>query len=106
MLLQQLVLLLCNQTTYGVKDPGYHAISHILKQYPNKVSPLRVDENGLNVKQLENTAIDLVYVTPSHHFPYGSVLSVNRRVKLLNCAQSNSTRYIIDNDYDSEFRYS
>lgn len=106
MLLQQLVLLFGNQTTYGVEDPGYHAISHILKQYPNKVSPLRVDENGLNVKQLENTAIDLVYVTPSHHFPYGSVLSVNRRVKLLNWAQSDSTRYIIEDDYDSEFRYS
>src|SRR5699024_1035947 len=106
MLLEQLVLLLGYPTTYAVEDPCYHAIPHILKQYPNKVSPLRVDENGLNVKQLENTAIDLVYVTPSHHFPYGSVLSVNRRVKLLNWAQSNSTRYIIEDDYDSEFRYS
>lgn len=106
MLLQQLVLLCGHQVTYGVEDPGYHAISHILKQYPNKVCPLGVDEDGLNVKQLESGSIDMVYVTPSHHFPYGSVLSVNRRIKLLNWAQEYPSRYIIEDDYDSEFRYS
>ena len=50
--------------------------------------------------------IDVAYVTPSHHFPYGTVLPVNRRIQLLNWASAKEERYIIEDDYDSEFRYS
>ncbi|MEN2768184.1 PLP-dependent aminotransferase family protein [Ornithinibacillus xuwenensis] len=105
-LLQQLILLLGKNVTYGVEDPGYHVISRILKNYSNDVYPLEVDERGVKVESIEDGNIDVVYVTPSHHFPYGSVLSANRRVKLLNWATSKSERYIIEDDYDSEFRYS
>ncbi|AXI08348.1 aminotransferase class I/II-fold pyridoxal phosphate-dependent enzyme [Oceanobacillus sp. 143] len=105
-LLQQLVLLLGNETIYGVEDPGYHVISQILESHPNKVFPLAVDGEGVKVEQIEKSAINIVYATPSHHFPYGSVLSVNRRVKLLNWALGADNRYIIEDDYDSEFRYS
>ncbi|PAV30872.1 GntR family transcriptional regulator [Virgibacillus profundi] len=104
-LLQQLILLLGNKATYGVEDPGYHVISRILKNYPNKVYPLNVDEKGVKVDSLDGSTIDMVYVTPTHHFPYGSVLSANRRIKLLNWASSRDDRYIIEDDYDSEFRY-
>lgn len=105
-LLQQLILLFGSEATYGVEDPGYHVISRILQNYPNEVHPLQVDEKGVKVETLEGKAIDIVYVTPSHHFPYGSVLSANRRIKLLNWASSVRERYIIEDDYDSEFRYS
>lgn len=105
-LLQQLILLFGNEVTYGVEDPGYHVISHILKNYPNEVHSLKVDDRGVEVESLEGKAIDIVYVTPSHHFPYGSVLSANRRIKLLNWAAGDIERYIIEDDYDSEFRYS
>ncbi|RDW17260.1 PLP-dependent aminotransferase family protein [Oceanobacillus chungangensis] len=105
-LLQQLVLLFGNEAIYGVEDPGYHVISQILESYPNKIYPLEVDEEGVKVEQIENSKINIVYATPSHHFPYGSVLSVNRRVKLLNWALGADNRYIIEDDYDSEFRYS
>ncbi|MFD1705138.1 PLP-dependent aminotransferase family protein [Siminovitchia sediminis] len=105
-LLQQLILLLDPKAVYGVEDPGYHVISHILKNSQNEVHPLEVDEEGVKTEAIENTNIDIMYVTPSHHFPYGSVLSVNRRVKLLNWAANAENRYIIEDDYDSEFRYS
>ncbi|MEK3907790.1 MocR-like pyridoxine biosynthesis transcription factor PdxR [Oceanobacillus sp. FSL W7-1309] len=105
-LLQQLVLLFKHQTVYGVEDPGYHVISRILSNYPNEVHPLEVDDEGVDVSTIENKQMNVVYVTPSHHFPYGSVLSVNRRVKLLNWAAAAVDRYIIEDDYDSEFRYS
>ncbi|WP_033826463.1 MocR-like pyridoxine biosynthesis transcription factor PdxR [Bacillus andreraoultii] len=105
-LLQQLIMLLDKRTIYGVEDPGYHVISHILKKFQNEVFPLEVDEEGVNVKEIEAGNIDVVYVTPSHHFPYGSILSVNRRIKLLNWASAKENRYIIEDDYDSEFRYS
>lgn len=105
MLLQQLILLFGNTAVYGVEDPGYHAISHLLKHHPNAVQPLHVDEKGLKVQQLLHTDVNIIYVTPSHHFPYGSVLSANRRIQLLNWAREKPDHYIIEDDYDSEFRY-
>ncbi|MBD3108744.1 PLP-dependent aminotransferase family protein [Bacillus sp. AGMB 02131] len=105
-LLQQLLVLLNEKTVYGVEDPGYHLIHRILSTYPKRVHPLEVDEEGLIVERLDELAIDVAYVTPSHHFPYGNVLPVNRRMQLLNWASANEERYIIEDDYDSEFRYS
>jgi len=105
-LLQQLILLFNKKVVYGVEDPGYRAISKVLMNYRKDVHPLSVDKEGLQVKQIDNTGINIVYVTPSHHFPYGSVLSVNRRIQLLKWAAATDDRYIIEDDYDSEFRYS
>ncbi|KRF51784.1 GntR family transcriptional regulator [Bacillus sp. Soil745] len=105
-LLQQLVLLFDKNAIYGVEDPGYHLIHRILRNYPNEVHPLQIDEEGVKVNQIEDSNIDVVYVTPSHHFPNGTILSVNRRTRLLNWAQGAANRYIIEDDYDSEFRYS
>lgn len=106
MLLQQLILLFDEQAVYGVEDPGYHLIDRILQRYHNEVYPLDVDEEGVKVELIEQAPINVVYVTPSHHFPYGTVLSVNRRTKLLRWAAGVEERYIIEDDYDSEFRYS
>lgn len=105
-LLQLLIQLFGPETTYGVEDPGYHAISRILKNFPNEIKSLEVDDEGVQVETIKKLNPDIVYVTPSHHFPYGYVLSVNRRIKLLNWAAEASHRYIIEDDYDSEFRYS
>lgn len=105
-LLQQLIHLLGAEVSYGIEDPGYHVMSHLLRSYPNRMHLLDVDEEGLQVQSLRRKKLDVVYVTPSHHFPYGSVLSVNRRIQLLNWAHSSPTRYVIEDDYDSEFRYS
>ncbi|KGA96198.1 transcriptional regulator [Alkalihalobacillus alcalophilus ATCC 27647 = CGMCC 1.3604] len=104
-LLQQLVLLFGEQKVYGVEDPGYHLMLKILKNYPHEVIPLNVDEEGVRVKEVIGSNINIVYATPSHHFPYGSVLSVNRRKRLLNWAEGDKERFIIEDDYDSEFRY-
>ncbi len=105
-LLQQLFLLFDEKTVYGVEDPGYHLILQMLQVHPNEVHPLEIDLEGVKIKSIEQSSIDVVYVTPSQHFPYGTVLHVNRRRKLLNWANSKEGRYIIEDDYDSEFRYS
>ena len=105
-LLQQLFLLFDEHTVYGVEDPGYHLILQMLQVHPNEVHPLEVDFEGVKIKSIEQSNIDVVYVTPSQHFPYGTVLPVNRRRKLLNWANGKESRYIIEDDYDSEFRYS
>ena len=105
-LLQQLILLLGNEPVYGVEVPGYPVIRKLLENCPNEVVPLDVDAEGLKIDTLAEKNADIVYVTPSHHFPFGSVLPVNRRIHLLNWAAEKDGRYIIEDDYDSEFRYS
>ncbi|HZG74033.1 MAG TPA: PLP-dependent aminotransferase family protein, partial [Chondromyces sp.] len=105
-LLQQLLLLFDENTVYGVEDPGYHLISRILKSFRKEVYPLEVDEEGIKAETIYYKNINVVYVTPSNHFPYGTVLSVNRRNQLLKWAAVEKNRYIIEDDYDSEFRYS
>ena len=66
--------------------------------------PIQVDENGLDVAQLENFVGNLIYVTPSHQFPTGYTLSLDRRLRLLDWAYRTGS-YIIEDDYDSDFRY-
>ncbi|WP_054705087.1 PLP-dependent aminotransferase family protein [Bacillus sp. JCM 19041] len=105
-LLQQVFLLLGDHKTYGIEDPGYQLMRKLLRNYPNDFYPFSVDAEGVDVDRVIQSPIDVLYTTPSHHFPYGSVLSVNRRKKLLNWADAVDGRYIIEDDYDSEFRYS
>lgn len=71
----------------------------------NKVVIVDDDESGISVNALNNTEANLVYVMPSHQYPFGSVMPVKRRMELVNWTQDKSDRYILEDDYDSEFRY-
>lgn len=104
-LLPQILDLLSHATTYGIEDPGYPLTRQLFHQQSRSYVPIPVDENGVCVDELELHGVDALYVTPAHQFPTGNVLSVSRRQRLLNWALSNET-YIIEDDYDSEFRYS
>jgi GntR family transcriptional regulator/MocR family aminotransferase len=95
--------LLGNDSKFALENPGYSAIPKI--QLQNRAIPIRVDEDGLMVDELEKTNANVVYITPSHQFPTGAVLSATRRTHLLNWAAKGENRYIIEDDYDSEFRY-
>lgn len=105
-LLPQLIFLLGQHVTYGIEDPGYHATRLILENHGRTAIPIPVDQSGVKVSTLSQTDVDIMYVTPAHQFPSGSILSVNRRRQLVNWAAESPTRYIIEDDYDSEFRYS
>lgn len=90
--------------TYAVEDPGYQKISRIYKA--NQVSCVHIpmDENGISVQALEQTDANILHISPSHHFPTGIVTPISRRYELLSWASKASDRYIIEDDYDSEFR--
>ena len=105
-LLQQLVLLFGSRAKYGVENPGYQVMNRILRHFSNEVKPIGVDEDGLKVDEVVQGSLDILYTTPSHHFPFGTVLSYNRRVQLLSWAKEAKERLILEDDYDSEFRYS
>lgn len=100
-------LLIEPDDTIALEDPGYLSARLIFQTHGAKLLPIDVDDNGLVVSKLEsysNQDIRLVYVTPSHQFPTGAVLSLPRRLELLGWATQTGA-LIIEDDYDSEYRY-
>ena len=100
-------LLIEPEEIIAIEDPGYLSARLIFQTHGAKILPIGVDESGLIVEQIQKSTlpnIRLVYVTPSHQFPTGAVLSLPRRLQLLAWAQQNGT-LIIEDDYDSEYRY-
>ncbi|QBY07114.1 PLP-dependent aminotransferase family protein (plasmid) [Deinococcus metallilatus] len=92
--------------TVGFEEPGYRLARQILQEAGAHILPLPVDPDGLRLDALP-TGTDaplLVYTTPSHQFPLGVRLSIPRRLALLEWAQQHDA-LIIEDDYDSEFRY-
>ncbi|MUL37101.1 PLP-dependent aminotransferase family protein [Gloeocapsopsis dulcis] len=89
-----------------MEDPGYFEARYIFQVQGAKVLPVPVDRSGLVMEHLSTltTPVKLVYVTPSHQFPTGAVLSLPRRLALLAWAQQTGA-IILEDDYDSEFRY-
>jgi GntR family transcriptional regulator/MocR family aminotransferase len=91
----------------AMEDPGYLGARRTFLAQGACLHPVAVDESGFMVKSLATApgAIKLVYVTPSHQFPTGAILSLPRRLELLAWAQKTGAT-IIEDDYDSEYRYS
>ena len=117
-----LILLLGFDKTYAFENPGYRKFEKILKEYGVHSVAVAVDEQGLSVDELEKTGADVAHATVSHHFPTGITMPIARRSKLLSWAAEKTQetgpaggdahteagmplgRYIIEDDYDSEFR--
>ena len=99
-----IIQLLGHESIYAVEDPGYQKIAHIYKANNVDCVHIPLDEDGINVEALEKAHADVVHITPSHHFPTGIVTPINRRHELLTWATKSNERYIIEDDYDSEFR--
>lgn len=106
--LQYLVGVLCNligrNELYGMEDPGYHRVRYFFKDNNIKVKTIPLDEKGISITHLRESQIRAVYVTPSHQFPTGNVMPISRRLELLDWAKEKNA-YIIEDDYDGEFRY-
>ena len=92
--------------TVWVEDPGYAATREALQAAGARIVPIPVDEHGLDVGAGKAIAGDAraVYITPSHQYPTGAVMSMARRLELLAWA-ADTGAWIIEDDYDSEFRY-
>ncbi len=86
-----------------VEEPGYVPVARLLRSLGAHVVCVPVDSQGLIIDQLPPSA-RIVYVTPSHQFPLGMTMSMQRRQALLRWAQRHDAA-IIEDDYDTEFRY-
>src|SRR5699024_9256770 len=104
-LLPLIIRILGDQTTFAIEDPGYPLTHYVFSDHQRQAIPIPVDPEGMRVDRLQQVNAQVAYVTPSHQFPTGTVLSAARRTALLNWAAAENNRYIIEDDYDSEFRY-
>lgn len=91
---------------YAVEDPGYPKVHQILSHQGALVCPIPMDGQGMRVDALGWSGARVAHVTPAHQFPLGTVMPVGRREELLTWAAQGEDRYIIEDDYDSEFRFS
>lgn len=100
-----LILLLGRDKVYAIEDPGYQKIGKIYKSNGVSCDYIPLDKSGLLVEELEKSSADIVHISPAHHFPTGIVMPIKRRHELLKWANKEEGRYIIEDEYDSEFRY-
>ncbi|WP_260405319.1 MocR-like pyridoxine biosynthesis transcription factor PdxR [Paenibacillus sp. 598K] len=91
-------------TAIAMEDPGYDGLRTVFHHHGLQVYPIGLERDGLNIDMLYNSPCRAVYITPSHQFPMGTVMSLAKRMRLLQWAEDKNG-LIIEDDYDSEFRY-
>ena len=97
-----LVKLLGKDKIYCIENPGYKKIRQIYESNGAQCIFSNMDASGILVEELEKC--DIAHISPTHHFPTGITMPVTRRYELLAWANEKEGRYIIEDDYDSEFR--
>ena len=104
-LLLLLEKLLGQNRSLALEKPTYSKAYKSFEAFHYEISRIPMDKSGMDVKALEESGADLAYVMPSHQYPTGVVMPIGRRQALLKWAEADDNRYIIEDDYDSEFRY-
>lgn len=99
-----LIQLLGFDKLYAVEDPGYQKIAKVYEKHQVKCCHIPLDSLGISISELEQSRADVIHLSPSHHFPTGLVTPISRRYELLGWAARSDHHYIIEDDYDSEFR--
>jgi GntR family transcriptional regulator/MocR family aminotransferase len=99
-------VLLDSNDRVWIEEPGYHGARHALRMAGARLVPVGVDDEGLDVRQgiRRDPQARAVYITPSHQYPLGMTMSATRRMLLLNWA-ARSGAWIMEDDYDSEYRF-
>ena len=91
--------------TAAFENPTYPRAWRIFELFAGKMVTIPCDASGICIDELEKSDAQVVYVMPSHQYPTGRMMPIGRRTELLNWAAREKERYIIEDDYDSEFRY-
>ncbi len=105
-LIQMLVQLFPHDVVYGIENPGYERLNLLFNSNRANYRSVNIDTEGIVLEDIIKKEVDIICITPSHQFPSGSIMPINRRIQILNWAKEDDRRFIIDDDYDSEFKYS
>lgn len=104
-LLMLLHQLLGTSAKIAMETPTYKQAYRVLSSFGHEVKTIEMDQYGMRVDRLEESGCSAAYVMPSHQYPTGIIMSIKRRLELLAWTDRGENRYIIEDDYDSEFRY-
>src|SRR5665648_507075 len=105
-LVQILIQMLDKNNVYGIENPGYERLNLLFKSNQAHFNGIKIDNKGMILEEIIKSKSNIICVTPSHQFPSGGIMPINRRMQLINWADERPDRYIIEDDYDSEFKYS
>lgn len=94
-----------NQHKVAFENPTYKRDYRLFQNLSYEVCTVDMDSQGMSVEKLQYSGADIAFVMPSHQYPLGIVMPLKRRLELLKWAGEKEGRYIIEDDYDSEFRY-
>lgn len=89
----------------AMESPTYRHAYQLFEQLGQELCTVPVDTSGMQPEALRESGADVAYVMPSHQYPLGIVMPIKRRLELLKWAAEGKERYLIEDDYDSEFRY-
>lgn len=101
-----IIQLLGGNKRFAVQNPGYAKIAKIYKSVGIETVFIPEDRAGIDVNALSRSGADVAHISPAHAYPSGIVMHASRRNEVLNWASESDRRYIIEDDYDSEFRLS
>lgn len=104
-LLMLLSMVMGEQRKVAFENPTYKQAYRLFRNLSCEVMTIDMDKYGMEVSKLCESNADTAYVMPSHQYPLGIVMPIKRRMELLRWAGESEERYIIEDDYDSEFRY-
>lgn len=103
-LLMLISLIMGKQFSVAMEDPTYFQAYRVLTSLGHSVVPVPLDSMGMRADLLQKSPVQLAYCMPSHQYPTGIVMPISRRMELLGWAREKDA-YLIEDDYDSEFRY-
>ena len=104
-LYNRLINVLPSSSTYAVENPGYKKIPKLYNSFSVNWKSIDMDDEGINMRDLETVNPNIVHVSPEHHYPLGTFMPLKRRQELLAWGCRAANRYIIEDDFDCEFRY-
>lgn len=98
-----IVQLLGREKPYAVENPGYGRVPNTYRLNGASCIFIDVEERGVNIEEVEKSNACALHISPAHQYPTGAVIPVSNRSRLISWAQNNNA-YVIEDDYDSEFR--
>ena len=104
-LLMILNVLFDSDSLFAMENPGYPKVYQTITNCGRTVEAIDVTETGIDIAALGQSKADIVYVTPSHQFPTGVVMPIGKRLELLRWADEKQNLFVIEDDYDSELKF-
>lgn len=100
-----LIQFLGREKIFALEEPGHRKIARVYQANGVQMRLIRMDGDGVLPALVGQSGADVLHISPSHHYPTGTVMPITRRQALMRWLTEGPERYLIEDDYDSEFRF-